>query len=380
MRDKTSLLVDDESSESFVSNPSDIKTSFSKNLEDGITLEFEDTQLTMLPIFVDLDKYEGALSEDSKNVVYDCGESVSLDYELTYTGFKENIILDQYSGISKFDFLLNTNGLKLTLNSENELKLYDENENQATTIGDIIIYDSDNNISFGNLSFEEIDQNNEYIISVNVDSDFLTSPDTIYPVYVDPTIEIDYEHSEICKEDGTPGIVHATFYSDDTSVWGETMKVGKTNSITVARSVMKFTGLTSLINLFQMDRTLITGANVYIRDIGYQSDNNAININCHNLMNYAPYLVIDYNDPESEYRYSENADISYTYKTSMRLTAGKTYKFRTGKATNYSGCNTELYLFKSDEMEPGNNSWYNNDISSNNRYSEIEATISSTGV
>ena len=30
-------------------------------------------------------------------------------------------------------------------------------------------------------------------------------------------------------------------------------------------------------------------------------------------------------------------------------------------------------------MEPGNNSWYNNDISSNNRYSQIEATISSTG-
>ncbi|MCM1007245.1 MAG: hypothetical protein NC485_04800 [Ruminococcus flavefaciens] len=30
-----------------------------------------------------------------------------------------------------------------------------------------------------------------------------------------------------------------------------------------------------------MDRTLITGANVYIRDIGYQSDVNAINVNCH---------------------------------------------------------------------------------------------------
>ena len=30
-----------------------------------------------------------------------------------------------------------------------------------------------------------------------------------------------------------------------------------------------------------MDRTLIRGANVYIRDIGYQSDVNAININCH---------------------------------------------------------------------------------------------------
>ena len=473
VHDKTSLLVDDESSESFVSDSSDIKTSFSKNLEDGISLEFEDTQLTMLPMFVDSDECKGELSEDSKNVVYDCGESVSLDYTLTYTGFKENIILDQYNGISKFDFLLNTNGLKLMSNSENELKFYDENENLAATIGDIIVYDSNSNVSFGHLSFEEINPSNEYIISVNVDSDFLRSSDTIYPVYVDPTIEIDYEHTGIYGAYGeTPGIVHATFYSDDTSVFGETMKVGKINSSTTARSVMRFPGLIYLVNLFRMDRSLITGANVYIRDVGYQSDANAININCHkfdrrwhqtwdliwsrdsecyssevlssnvichsngaslaplhtysfditplvtnvwesltmnercwdtgimfkadddvengsnvkyasfgsfNSVYYAPYLVIDYDDPESEYRYSENADISYTYKTSMRLTAGKTYKFRTGKATNYDGCNTELYLFKSDEMEPGNNSWYNNDISSNNRYSQIEATISSTG-
>lgn len=246
--DKTSLLVDNESSESFVSNSYDIKTSFSKNLEDGISLEFEDTQLTMLPMFVDSDECEGELSEDSKNVVYDCGESVSLDYALTYTGFKENIILDQYNGISKFDFLLNTNGLKLTSNSENELKLYDENENLAATIGDIIVYDSNSNVSFGYLSFEEINPSSEYVISVNVDSEFLTSSDIVYPVYVDPTIEIDYEHSEICTEDGTPGIVHATFYSDDTSVFGGTMKVGKINSSTTARSVMRFPGLVYLVN------------------------------------------------------------------------------------------------------------------------------------
>lgn len=282
VHDKTSLLIDDESSESFVSSSSDIKTSFSKNLGDGISLEFEDIQLTMLPMFVDSDECEGELSEDSKNVVYDCGEFVSLDYALTYTGFKENIILDQYNGISKFDFLFNTNGLKLTSNSENDLKLYDENENLAATIGDIIVYDSNSNASFGSLSFKEITPSSEYVISVNIDSDFLTSLDTVYPVYVDPTIEIDYKHTGIHGAYGeTPGIVHATFYSDDTSVFGETMKVGKINSSTTARSVMRFPGLVYLFNLFQMDRTLIKGANVYIRDIGYQSDVNAININCH---------------------------------------------------------------------------------------------------
>ena len=54
--------------------------------------------------------------------------------------------------------------------------------------------------------------------------------------------------------------MHATFYSDDTACYGETMKVGKINSTTVARSVMRFPGLIYLVNLFQMDRTLITGA------------------------------------------------------------------------------------------------------------------------
>ncbi len=39
-------------------------------------------------------------------------------------------------------------------NLENELKLYDENENLTATIGDIIVYDSNSNVSLGYLSFE----------------------------------------------------------------------------------------------------------------------------------------------------------------------------------------------------------------------------------
>lgn len=471
VRDKTSLLIDEKSTNSFKAASSDIKTSFSKNLEDGISLEYEDTNLSMYPMFINTDKCEGELSKDSKKVLYACDETVSLDYSLTYQGFKENIILDKYNGTSKFDFLLNTNGLKLTSNSNNELGLYDKNNGLAATIGDIVVYDNNSNISIGVFSFEEISPNNEYIISINVDSEFLTSPDTKYPVYIDPTIEINYENTEIYEESGTPGIVHATFYSDDTAVYGETMKVGKINQSTVARSVMKFPGLIYLINLFQMDTSLITSANVYVRDVAYQPDINAIKVDCHkfkkhwfsspselkwsrdhnsysseilssnvishsngisltplhtysfditslvrtwrsvqscddywgygimfkaedavesgsnikyasfgsfNSVYYAPYLVVDYNDPQSENRYSENANVSYTYRTSMYLTAGKTYKFRTGKATNYSGCDTELFLFKSD-MESGNHSWHNDDISLSNRYSEIEATISSTG-
>lgn len=56
VRDKSSLLVDDESSDSFITDSSDIKTSFSKNLKKIIYLEFEDTQLMILRMYVNPDK------------------------------------------------------------------------------------------------------------------------------------------------------------------------------------------------------------------------------------------------------------------------------------------------------------------------------------
>ncbi len=471
IHDKSTILVEEEKSNSYISASSDIKTSFSKNLSDGISLEYKDIKIKMLPLFSESDKCVGELSDNSQNVMYDCGDNISLDYKMTYNGFKENIVLDKYDGVTKFDFLLNTNGLNLKMNSDNAIGLYDKKGDIVATVGDIIVYDSNHKTSLGHLSFEEKMVNNQYLISINVDADFFTSTDTVYPVYVDPTIEIDYAHTGIYGINGTPGIVQATFFSDDTAYFNGTMVVGKFDSSKNARSVMKFPGLRYLVNLFEMDRSLITAANVFVRDVGYMSPNNSILVNCHkfnkkwfnpndlkwslysscfsptvlsyniisqingqsqiptytysfditslvkdiwidsymsdsywgtgimfkasddiesgnnvkyasfgsfNSVYYAPYLVIDYNDPEDEYRYAENADVSYTYKALLNLTAGKTYKYRTGKATNYGGCDTELYLFKSN-MEPGNNSWHNDDISTNNHYSEIEATISSTG-
>lgn len=100
----------------------------------------------------------------------------------------------------------------------------------------------------------------------------------------------------------------------------------------------------------------------------------------YNSVYYAPYLVIDYNTPYG-YEYAKDASISYTYRSSLYLDAGKTYIFQTEKATDYSNCDTELYLFKSD-MTPGNDSWFNDDISISspvNRYSRIEAEIKNSG-
>lgn len=470
--DKLSVIEEDENTKDFVPKSSNIQTTFSRNIENGVILKFKEIEVEMIPMFVETDDSYGKLSSNAKQIMYNCGDSVSLDYSLTNQGFKENIVLEKYNNKEQFDFKINTHGMKLMSNSEGKVYFSDKSNGIVAYIGDIIVYDNENHITIGDITFNEVSDCNEYILSIKVDPNYLTSEDTVYPVCIDPTIEINYDNSMIWNINERLGIEYATFSSDNTTNYNGVMQVGKTSSSTISRGLMRFPGLIYLVNLFQMDRSLITSAKVYIRDIGYQSDYNAIRINCHKFNNFwrgqsnliwsqnsgtnrynvlplsyniisqsigaqltpthtygfditslvaevwgdammadfawdtgilfkaedsvenssnvkyasfggfnssyfSPYLVIDYEDPSVGYTY-ENANISYTYRSEHILNAGTTYTFRTGKATSYGTCDTELFLFK-DGMDVSDNSWYSDDISNSNLFSKIEVTIPSDG-
>ena len=451
----------------YVPKQSDLEIEFSQSIGNGIKTIIGNDSFSLTPLFVSSTEGKAEISEDSKRVTYLCNDNVSLEYTLSYQGYKENIILESKPQSNSFDFSFDSESLYLQ-NAEERLVIIDQNKELLADIGDIIVYDSAGKLSLGEISYKKNDEG-KYIVTITADEAFLSSSETVYPVYIDPSIEIDYTHMATCgpNDNPVPGIQHITLYSDGTSD-SNAIVVGKKSSTKIARALMKFPALEESTSFFSMNRALIIDANVYIKAIEYQPLFSDMNVYCHRFTskwstsvswNYAdnydsdylsyrnvsylngdysgttntyafditplvmmwsnqsmssynhncgimfksdsgvesgntlyrsfgtftsggfsPYLVINYRTVR-DYDSSESATITYTYRSSpMYLNAGQTYSFRTAKSADYPACDTELYLFSADvTSENSNSSWYNDDISSSNHFSRIDANITTSG-
>ena len=90
---------------------SDIITTFPDKFSDGISLKNRDVSLTLSP----LNAYpsNAALSSDKKTVTYEIDSHTRYDYSLTLMGFKEDIVVEEYTGQTEYSFVLETGGLSL---------------------------------------------------------------------------------------------------------------------------------------------------------------------------------------------------------------------------------------------------------------------------
>ena len=258
----------------FETKANSIKTTFSKVLKDGITLKHD-----MVNIRLVSDKLSNAkLSEDNKIVSYVYDDKTTLEYSLTYTGFKEDIIVNEYTGQTEYEFTLHTNGL--TLVKENgSYFLKDSKNNIKATIGDIIIFTADErNNTFGDMTHETIIANQEYVITIHVDSAYLKDSKTKYPIRIDPTIEINYD------EDGAGAIEDVTLNQNTTYAGTSgSLYVGRSTDGSLNRVLMRFPNL----SLTGITASQITDANVEIRDIMCQSDEDMV-IECRPYLSTAP--------------------------------------------------------------------------------------------
>ena len=125
----------EDSKGNFVSAQSDVIATFPKGLEDGITLKNEDENVNLsMYIQKDTDKLRGERTNaNSQGVEYIYDASTSIEYELTYTGIKENIIVSEYTGQTEYSFVVNTNGLKLVKKGRT-YSLVDDKDNVKAVI------------------------------------------------------------------------------------------------------------------------------------------------------------------------------------------------------------------------------------------------------
>lgn len=115
--------------------------------------------------------------------------STDIEYTYTYSGVKENIILESYNGKNSFDYEITTGGLSL-YEDKGTLLLADESGDVKATLGEVVVFSADNkNNTFGKYKVEELEKNSRYKVTVSVDREYLTDPKTKYPVKIDPALK-----------------------------------------------------------------------------------------------------------------------------------------------------------------------------------------------
>lgn len=242
-------------------------TSFASDLSGGITLTGGQTQLRLVP---QNGSGKKARRVDEKTISYPYGTNTSIEYSLTYTGFKEDIVVEKYTGQTEYVFTLHTYGLTLTT-IDGSIYLVNETGEVQATVGDIIIFTADErNNAFGELRAETVIPNEEYKLTIVLDPEYLVDPKTAYPIRIDPTIEINYEDSgEGAIEDLT--IASSVTYSGSYGA----LYVGRTQNSGICRILMRFPGL----NTADMEGCTVTSATVELRDL--MCETTSLNVSCY---------------------------------------------------------------------------------------------------
>ena len=258
----------EETDTGFRTRQSSIAASFPSDISDGINLSYKNLSICEKPQF---DAEEGTLSADGTKLTYSVSDNTFLEYSLTYTGYKENIVVSEYTGQTDYSFVYYTNGLALE-STYGTVLFSDEDGKAVAYLGEIIVFTADEkNNFFGDLEIEEITFREEYRVTVVLDGEKLASDLTAYPITIDPEINIIYEES------GANALEDATINSlSGTSGSATSLHVGPRNTYGISRILMRFPGL-DLSPVSYPDQ--IVSANLRVRDLMCYGTH--LTVNCH---------------------------------------------------------------------------------------------------
>jgi len=298
IRDKSNALfssfdIPDYSDKyAYVNSANDIKTYFPKTLSEsiGVLLEGNGCQIELVPIGNTATQRKTS-SQDSEYkrdyVFYDgvFGKDTTIRYTPTFSGFKEDIILMSNKG-NKFSFILRTGGLNAVQN-DTEILLTDPKTGEVLAlIESVYVFDSYDggagpNGTYNNLVNLSILDDSDIEITIIVDSEFLSSPDTKYPVYIDPSVTINTSGSGSSKTiqdcpiyDGTG----ARALASGSNTFNLVGYVGLVSNVQygVGRTLMRFPGLLNNAYYQNVPAAQITNVTLYITESSGQSSSATI--------------------------------------------------------------------------------------------------------
>ena len=172
----------------YTTTQNNVLLSIPTNLSNGIRLNYEGYQVSLQPqggSMLTLPR----LVDNTVSYTNYFGTGMTLNYTPTLSGLKEEIILSSYTGANSFSFLLNTGGLTL-YQSKDGYYLAENAAEPKIRLGDIIIFDAIGKPDEGTLTVSTVTPGQQYRLTVSADPEFLTDPETVYPVTIDPTLTV----------------------------------------------------------------------------------------------------------------------------------------------------------------------------------------------
>lgn len=161
------------------------KVTFGKTLSDGISLKCGDIDITIVP------EVEGEFSDATRPgggyfIEYAGDNNTSYMYGLHYDGFWQEIFVKQYTGQTDFKFRVYTNGLTPCQYVEKDYFLADDTGEYVINLGAPISFTADErNNTFVDVKCETIRANEEYLFTLHLDEEYLSSEKTAHPLYFD---------------------------------------------------------------------------------------------------------------------------------------------------------------------------------------------------
>ncbi len=242
IREKDIRLIPEK--ESYSVYASDTKINISSNVAKGTEL---DTVLGKIKIFVDP---TGRLSAscntsflaDRNSVMYNnaFGEGAHLRCTPLLSGIKEDILLEKEQESNCFSFYVETDNL-IPVYKDGILCLKSHtNDGYYLSFGQIYVFDKNGRFTEGTIYISETTDTGSYVINITVPENFMNDPEIIYPVTVDPQIEIKAENN-------SSNIIDAAVYQNQPNMnagsWSYN-NIGYTDSTYgLARTVFKLSGL-----------------------------------------------------------------------------------------------------------------------------------------
>lgn len=185
-----------EDGDSYTNKSNDYKIHFEKKSKNSLmNLEKESHYLNIKlkeANEIQISKRKG-ISKLMEEVSYDnIYDGIDIEYKTLPTKVKETIVL-HHKPVDNMIFTVDTN---LTLELEKGYILAKENNNTIFTIEKPYMEDS-NGIRNDNIYYEIKQNNGKYEIELVLDKEWLNSNDTVYPVYIDPTISNNSQNGNV---------------------------------------------------------------------------------------------------------------------------------------------------------------------------------------
>ena len=243
----------------YTTEKNDIELTLPTDPSKGITLLWNNTAVRIIPQGGTVG--QAVVEDNTVRYVDYYGNGADLVYTPTLSGLKEDIILESYAGKNTFTFMLNTGGLRLYSANGRYFLAASKTATERIELGDVVSFDARGRFSVGTMTAQTVTAGQIYRLTLTVDEAFLTDPNTVYPVSIDPTLTVsDNTHGSGAIEDvsiyqgrpttnGNWTYLHSGYYD---------------SNYTVSRTLFRLNGLINSSEYQSLTASKVNSAYFYI--------------------------------------------------------------------------------------------------------------------